>query len=394
MDYGTLLFSNIASVTVFVLCMITLAWRNRQVKGLGWFAGGLVMLLAKLTLQGLEGKVPPILSGMAANELYLVSIVMQLLGLRWFVVRKPVRMVWVATTLGLLLATYSALFVFRIPYSGNVMNLPFVTVCGWSAWLLLRNGRGAFTAVSRVSAVILFGEMAVAAYRAMLTNFRYTRPWETVNAEADAHWLNSLACMFFFATFMVMCELWFLVTELQRELAEQARTDSLTGALNRRALEEAASKESARSMRSGHQLCMIMLDIDQFKLLNDKYGHAAGDCVLQALVLKAKSMLRKQDLMARTGGEEFTILLPDTPARAGAEVAERIRQAIEQMAVPFENGELSFTVSMGVAQLEPVLGNWEGMMRRADIAMYEAKEHGRNKVAALLPDVMSKVAAI
>jgi len=388
MDYATLLFSNIASVSVFVLCLIILAWRNRQVEGLSWFAGGLVVLLAKLALQGVEGKVAPILSGMVANELYLISIVMQMLGLRWFVVRKPVRLAWVLAALGLILAIYTILFLLKVPYIGNVMNLPFVAVCGWSAWILLKNGRGPFAAVSRVTAVILCGEMAVAFYRAVLTNFSYTRPWETVNAETDPRWLYSLACMFFFATFMVMCEIWFLVTELQRELAVQAQTDSLTGALNRRALEEAASKESARSMRSGHQLCMIMLDVDQFKLLNDKHGHAAGDCALQALVRQARSMLRKQDLLARTGGEEFTILLPDTPAAVGATVAERIRLAIEQMQVQFEGGYLRFTVSMGVAQLEPIQGNWEGMMRCADIAMYEAKEHGRNNVNARAPEVI------
>ncbi|MDR3736235.1 MAG: GGDEF domain-containing protein [Acidobacteriaceae bacterium] len=388
MDYRTLFFANIASVSVFVLCMVTLAWRNRQVKGLGWFAGALAMLWLKLALQGLEGRVPPIVSGMVANELYLISIAMQMLGLRWFVLRTPVRTKWMLTGMAAILGTYSALFLLKISYSGNVINLPFIAFCGWSVWLLLKHGRGPFAAVSSVAAAVLCGEMVVAGYRAALTNFRYTRPWETVHAESDPRWLYSLAAMFFFATFMVMCEIWFLVTELQRELAEQARTDSLTGALNRRALEEAASRESARSMRSGHPLCMIMLDVDQFKLLNDKFGHAAGDCALQALVQKSRSMLRQQDLLARTGGEEFTILLPDTPARAGVEVAERIRQAIEQMEVQYEGGHLRFTVSMGVAQLEPIPGNWEGMMRRADIAMYEAKEHGRNKVAVQIPDAV------
>jgi len=391
MDYGTLFFSNIASVTVFTLCMAILALRNRQITGMVWFAGGMLMLMAKLVLQGLEGKVPPVVSGMVANELYLVSIGMQMFGLRWFVVRKPVHVGKVLVVLGAILATYSVMFLLKIPYSGNVINLPFIAVCGWSAWLLFRYGRGPITAVSQVAAVIMCGEMAGASYRAVLTNFRYTRPWETVHAETDPRWLYSLAAMCFLSTFMVMCELWFLVTELERELAEQARTDSLTGALNRRALEETASREAARSMRSGHQLCMVMLDVDEFKRLNDTYGHAGGDCVLQALVCQTRSMLRKQDLIARTGGDEFTILLPDTPARAGMEAAERIRQAIEMLEVPYEGKHLRFTVSIGVAQLEPVQGNWEGMTRLADIAMYEAKEHGRNKVAVKIPEAADVV---
>jgi diguanylate cyclase len=230
--------------------------------------------------------------------------------------------------------------------------------------------------------------MGVAGYRAMLTNLRYMRPWETVNAHTDPRWLYSLAGAAFLAAFMVMCQLWFLVTELQRELAEQARTDPLTGAMNRRAMEEAALRETARSIRFGYPLCMIMIDIDNFKQLNDTRGHAAGDCALQALVDKTKSMLRVQDMLARTGGEEFAILLPDTPASAGVFAAERIRIAVEAMEVPFESGPIQFTISAGVAQLDPARG-FEGMMRLADEAMYEAKEHGRNLVSARLSEAFS-----
>jgi diguanylate cyclase (GGDEF)-like protein len=172
------------------------------------------------------------------------------------------------------------------------------------------------------------------------------------------------------------------VTELGRVLAEQARTDSLTGALNRRAMEEAALRETARSMRYGHRLCMIVVDVDNFKHLNDARGHAAGDCALQALVRQIQTMLRENDLLARTGGEEFTILLPDTPAAAGIVAAERVRQAIEALEVPFEDEPIRITVSAGVAQFDPSKGGWEAMMRRADSAMYEAKEHGRNLVCA------------
>jgi diguanylate cyclase (GGDEF)-like protein len=228
--------------------------------------------------------------------------------------------------------------------------------------------------------------MVVAGYRAVLTNLHYMRPWETVHAHADPRWLYSLAAMAFLATFMVMCDLWFLVTELQRELAEQARTDPLTGAMNRRAMEEAALRETARSIRNDRPLCTIIIDIDHFKRLNDARGHAAGDCALQALASQVKTMLRVQDLFARIGGEEFAILLPDTPVSSGTHTAERVRQAIEALEIPFETGPIQLTVSAGVAQLDSVQGGWEAMMRRADAAMYEAKEHGRNLVAVQSPE--------
>ena len=386
MDYGTYFFANIATVTVFTVCLSLLAWYNRRVTGIAWFAGGLIVGLAKLILQGLEGKVPIVLSSMIANQLYVVSFMLQLIGLRWFVVRKPMRSRWPWIIVGMVLVIYTAMFFLRIPYGGNLTNISFVAVCGASVWILLKHGRsGPFTAVSRVYAVILCAAMCVAAYRAALTNMIYARPWETVNAHADPRWLYSLAAMAFLATFMVMCDLWFFVTELDRELAEQARTDYLTGAMNRRAMEEAALREAARSIRHGSPLCTIIIDIDHFKRLNDKRGHAAGDRALQALVSQVKTMLRGQDSFARTGGEEFAILLPDTTVSAGILTAERVRQALEELEIPFETGPIKFTVSAGVAQLDETQGNWEAMMRSADEALYEAKDHGRNSVAAHLP---------
>jgi diguanylate cyclase (GGDEF)-like protein len=381
MDYGTFFFTNVVSMTVFASCVSVLAWRYRDVIGMKWFAGGLVVALAKLILQGLEGKVPPVLGSMVPNELFLIASVLQLIGLHWFVIRRPYRRRWPFVAVGLALAVYTAMFLGKFRYIGNVINIPNIAVVGASAWMLLKFGRAA---VSRVSAVILCAAAIVMSYRAWLTNMRYMRPWETVHAQTDPRWLYSLAAQALLATCMVMCYLWYLVTELGRELAEQARTDSLTGALNRRAMEEAALRETARSTRHGNPLCMIVLDVDHFKHLNDTRGHAAGDRALQALVDQVKIMLRANDLIARTGGEEFTILLPDTSTSAGTQAAERVRQAIEALEIPFEDEPIRFTISAGVAQLDLSQGSWEVMMRRADSAMYLAKEHGRNSVQPAL----------
>lgn len=384
MDYGTFFFANVASVTVFTVCMALVALYNRRVSGMAWFAAATFVGLIKLVLQGLEGRVPPVFANMLANELYLVSFMMQFMGLRWFVVREPMRKQWAWNLVWLSLAVYTVMFFLKTPYSGNVVNIPFVVVCGASAWILLRYGKAAFAAVSRVYAAILGAEMGVAAYRAGLTNLRYARPWETFHAQTDPRWLYSLAAGAFLATCMVMGDLWLLVTELQRELAEQANTDPLTGALNRRAMEEAAQRETARSIRYNIPLCMIVIDIDNFKQLNDTRGHAAGDRALRALVCRARSTLRAQDLFARTGGEEFAILLPDTPGSSGIAAAERVRKAIEDLEVLFDTGSIQMTVSAGVAQLDPATGSWEELMQRADAAMYDAKDHGRNTVSVRL----------
>ncbi len=381
MDYGTFFFTNIASVTVFTVCIGILAWYNRRVTGMRWFAAAQLVGLVKLILQGLEGKVPAVLGSLTVSELYLLSIMMQWMGLRWFVVRKPIRSRWPWIAIGIVLAVYAVMFVCKVQYSANVANVPFVVVCGASSWMLWKHGKAPFTAVARVSSGVVGLQMAVAAYRAVLTNLRYMHPHETVHAHTDPAWLYSLAAAAFLATVMVMCELWLLVTELQRELAVQARTDPLTGAMNRRAMVEAALRETARSMRYGRALSMIMMDIDNFKNLNDTRGHVAGDRALQALVCRVKAALRQHDMLARMGGEEFAILLPDTAEMPALVIAERVRQAVADLEVPFESGPIKLTICAGVAQLNPAC-DWEYMLRQADAAMYEAKRHGRNLVSA------------
>lgn len=386
MDYRTFFFTNIASVTVFTACITLVALYQRRIVGMRWFAAGLLVGLAKLILQGLEGKVPSIVGSMLPNELYLISFTMQLMGLRWFVLRRPLRRRWPWITIGILLASYTLLFLLRVPAISNIINIPFIFVCGVSVWVLLRHGSGIFTLPARVYAAVLCAEIGVAGYRAILTNLRYMRPWETVNAQADPRWLYSLAAGAFLAAIMVICDLWLLMMELQKELAEQATTDPLTGALNRRAMEAAAQRETARSLRQGDPLCMIMIDIDNFKHLNDTRGHAAGDRALRAIVCKIKSTLRSQDLLARTGGEEFAILLPGATATEGMTAAERVRKTIEELEIPFDGGPIRLTISAGVAQLDSACGDWEGLMRRADSAMYDAKKYGRNSVSVRLQD--------
>src|ERR1700690_2255462 len=128
MDFGTFFFTNIASVTVFTVCIGVLAWYNRRATGMMWFAGAQVVGLIKLVLQGLEGKDPAIWTGMTANELYIVSISMQWMGLWWFVVRKPFPHIRLWIPIAAILATYTITFLLRVPYTGNLINVPFVAL--------------------------------------------------------------------------------------------------------------------------------------------------------------------------------------------------------------------------------------------------------------------------
>ncbi|WP_374249160.1 diguanylate cyclase [Thermomonas sp.] len=168
---------------------------------------------------------------------------------------------------------------------------------------------------------------------------------------------------------------------LKEELQRQVRTDSLTGLANRRSFQERAESEFARSRRHGTPLAMVSIDIDHFKQINDRYGHPVGDLVLRDFAVCCQQALREEDVCARTGGEEFCLLLPETGRDDAVAIAERIRAMTAACHPCQEHPELQITASFGVAamaQADPQFGN---LFARADRALYVAKEQGRNRVA-------------
>jgi diguanylate cyclase (GGDEF)-like protein len=164
-------------------------------------------------------------------------------------------------------------------------------------------------------------------------------------------------------------------------LAEASRTDALTGLLNRRGFLEKGEVEIDRSQRSGKPLCVVMADIDHFKSVNDLHGHAAGDVALQGLASLLRSTLRSQDLVARWGGEEFILLLPETDLHGASQVAELIRRKSAHQALDVDGIEVSVTLSFGLAEHRPDR-SLEGTIAHADAALYRAKAEGRDRVVA------------
>jgi diguanylate cyclase len=169
-----------------------------------------------------------------------------------------------------------------------------------------------------------------------------------------------------------------LETELG-EISEKVREDALTGSLNRRGLDEALAREAARAERYGNALCVAVIDLDNFKRLNDTHGHHAGDEALVHLVRVVKALLRPSDSIGRFGGEEFVLLLPETALDAGRLAIERLQRELTKQFFLANNEKLLITFSAGVAQFRP--GESEAdMVRRADQAMYRAKQAGKNRV--------------
>ncbi|MCX6081258.1 MAG: PAS domain S-box protein, partial [Chloroflexi bacterium] len=172
---------------------------------------------------------------------------------------------------------------------------------------------------------------------------------------------------------------------LNAELEKLVVTDALTQINNRRYFMQRGVEEILRENRSNHPLVLLMMDLDEFKKINDAYGHAVGDLVLQQVATVLSSNIREIDILGRIGGEEFAVLLPNTSLEDAALLAERMRQSIENTPAVILGQAVKITVSIGVAEFKDEMTSISALLRNADAAMYQAKHSGRNCVRIYLP---------
>ena len=169
--------------------------------------------------------------------------------------------------------------------------------------------------------------------------------------------------------------------QLEEELQRQATTDGLTGISNRRNFLELMKGEIKRAIRLGHPLAIAMIDIDHFKLLNDTYGHAAGDHALLEFVRVCQKSIRDIDVLARFGGDEFVMLLPDATCDQAADVLERVRRELATHPLELEGQLASMTISVGITNIAADNESVDAILSRSDVALYQAKEQGRNRIS-------------
>ena len=164
------------------------------------------------------------------------------------------------------------------------------------------------------------------------------------------------------------------------KLQELALRDGLTGLLNRRYWESCLEREFARHQRYDNPVSLVIFDIDHFKRVNDTYGHQTGDEVIRETARITSQLVRETDFAGRYGGEEFVVLLPGTTLDGAAQFAERLRSSIERQQLDYQGSPLTFTISLGVATLTDDMAGYLTLLERADKALYQSKEGGRNKV--------------
>jgi len=256
-----------------------------------------------------------------------------------------------------------------------------------AAWLLWRQPDRA-TRLACLPMIVL--ELAFAAQQGLGLLY------EALRIEADAGTMHcqilqacgALFVLVFLSVATMSCAL--IVTHDQtRALRRASLTDALTGWLNRRALHDIALREFRRSQRSGAPIHFLTFDVDHFKSINDRYGHGVGDAAICHVTTVAAGVLRGCDALFRIGGEEFAVLVADSHADDVGRIAERLRESVAASPLDADGRAVRMTVSVGVAALTADDTRWEDILRRADEALYHAKQHGRDRVSVYGADLAS-----
>ena len=343
------------------------------------------------------------MSGLAALLMVFCLVVMNSVAAAGLASTSEVR-VWTACSVLGLIAVYAAIRSgwsrrFKDPALTLAQILYAITCCA-AAFVIAGPARGVTLPILAI--ILMFGIFGLTT-RQMLGVLVYSLvafgvASGVVAARDEPDYPTVVAAAYVGMVVVVLLSSTFLTTRVQstrqhlrRQKAELARAleqirqlathDDLTGLLNRRAMLDRMQLEQRRSLRSGSPLLIAQLDIDHFKVVNDTHGHAAGDLVLQSFADTVRRNVRDTDVLARWGGEEFVLLLCDTPAADAVALMERLRQAVQAMQVPVPQGDgpITVTVSIGLARHTPA-DPLAGTLERADQALYAAKAGGRNRV--------------
>lgn len=233
------------------------------------------------------------------------------------------------------------------------------------------------------SLVIIFIMMALPL---SLTPF-ITGSTEHITSPVSLYFLGMGECVAVFYAILISAdgrsrdEAQFKLEEQARENFDLANRDSLADCYNRRYFDAYSNQEFSKSKLGNHSLALITIDIDNFKNVNDTYGHPVGDYAIKEVVDCCASIVRSSDTISRTGGEEFIILLPETPAKAASDIADQIRQRVESCEIEVSKGDsVQFSISLGVASLDKADDSINSLLHRADQALYLSKERGKNQV--------------
>jgi diguanylate cyclase (GGDEF)-like protein len=370
-------------VTIYVEAILGLlllfAWaQNTQIHAVCWWGFAHLIRAASVVLFGMYGTVPDLISIDLANALLFTAFAVTWTGARVFDGR-PVEPVYMVT------GAVMWLLICRLPVLADNVDLRaliasgIITTYTWLTAYEFWRGRSE-QLVSRWPAIfMLFAHGALFLLRTPLVAML---PWSpTYNNMFGSVWLTVLsfeALLFTISVAFILLAMAKERTELRHRTA--AMVDPLTGIANRRAFLQDAALMAKRHGSDPRPTAVLLIDLDHFKSINDRFGHALGDRVLEVFTEAARRAVRSSDLIGRLGGEEFAAMLRDTSRDKAVDVAERIRDSFAQAAQEVDGRPVCATVSIGIVHCQDAMLDVAELLAQADQALYLAKERGRNRV--------------
>ncbi len=370
-------------VTIYVEAILGLlllfAWvQNTSIRAVAWWGFADLLRAASVMLFGMYGSVPDVVSIDLANVLLFTAFALTWTGARVFDHRRP---------LPILLFGGAALWLIisRIPVVAGswdvrvLLSSGIVTAYTWAAAYEFWRGRGE-PLVSRWPAIFML--FAHGALYLLRTPFGAMLPWSpTGNEVFQSVWLTVLS----FEALLFTIAIAFILLAMAKERTEHrhktaALIDPLTGVSNRRAFLQDGEAQLRRQATDPRPTAVMLLDLDNFKSINDRFGHAIGDRVLQLFAQVSGHCLRRADLFGRLGGEEFAALLIDTTRERAMAVAEQIRTAFAAASCEVDGRPVVSTVSIGIVISYDAVLDISALLAQADHALYRAKDNGRNRV--------------
>jgi diguanylate cyclase (GGDEF)-like protein len=375
-------------VTIYVEAILGLlllfAWvQNSEIHAVAWWGSAHLLRAGSITLFGMYGQLPDIFTIDLANAILLTSFAVTWTGARIFDGGKP-------SPIGLVAGAAFWLFVSRLPLFADSIDLRALLSAGIIAsytWLAVAEfwGGRAEQLVSRLPAIfMLFAHGALFLLRTPLSALL---PWSPSNQVFGSVWLTVLSSEALLFTISIA----FIMLAMAKERAEQshktaAMVDPLTGLVNRRGFFLESARISRRQAENPQLAAVLLVDLDNFKSINDRFGHAVGDKVLQIFADTAVQAVRTSDFVGRLGGEEFAAVLHDVGHERALVIAERLRASFAEATSMVDGCPVGATASVGMVFSDRPEFDASELLIQADKALYEAKERGRNRVEVAVSD--------
>jgi diguanylate cyclase (GGDEF)-like protein len=345
-----------------------------------WLRGNLLQPLG-FVLFALRGQIEEWLSVVVANALIAIAFSDYCRGLHRLMQRpEPIALTRAAIVVMVLAIAFFTLVLDRIAVRIVIASLILALLCWSSARVLLQGRWNQLPTAQRVTGGVFVVGMLILLVRAghpALFPDAVLDGLQSTMVQAVTFATGALLPLVASYGFLLLCN-----DRMRIELERSAAIDFLTGALNRGATEDQGARTVNRAQRRNTPCAAIVIDVDHFKQINDRFGHAVGDAALREIVGRLRETLRVEDTLGRLGGEEFLVLIDDTSRDGAMHTAERLRAALADRPLQLESGAHPTTISLGVALLCVDDRNFSDLLRRADRALYAAKSAGRNQVRA------------